>query len=220
MRIISKFKDYYDSASSFGVDLECVFNRIPSEIVHPIGEVGYDDPLIVMSHHFLDTSQIFVLGYCGGLIPFIKFYDTDKKQDLFFYDIDEFSNFYEKLDKKKKRYSSFRDIKKIKTFFQEIKTNSLFENLFFKYHTPIFLITSIKKNSNDLNYHLNIENNPNLKSINFQKIKDANSVFQDIFQYLSGVLGNIEKDTVHIEDKYKIQQHGFDTKYGFRKRKI
>ena len=34
--------------------------------------------------------------------------------------------------------------------------------------------------------------------------------------FISGVLGNKEKEIVQVEDKYKIAQHGFD-KWSFRK---
>lgn len=37
--------------------------------------------------------------------------------------------------------------------------------------------------------------------------------------YQFGVIGCQEKDIVEISDKHRIAGKGFDTKYGFRKRK-
>ena len=61
--------------------------------------------------------------------------------------------------------------------------------------------------------------NPNLKEVNFQKVKDAYQCYQEIEQYLNGVLGNIERDDDNRTDIEKVRSHGFDDKYGFRTRK-
>jgi hypothetical protein len=60
--------------------------------------------------------------------------------------------------------------------------------------------------------------NPNLKEIGFDRIKDAYTAFQDISMYLSNIL--IEQKPVEkIDDKHRIEQHGFDLKESFRKTK-
>lgn len=55
--------------------------------------------------------------------------------------------------------------------------------------------------------------------IQFCKIKDAFLTYQDIDMYINGVLTNPQNPPVTVSDDEKIKKHGFDTKYGFRKRK-
>jgi hypothetical protein len=58
--------------------------------------------------------------------------------------------------------------------------------------------------------------NPSLRAIDFYKVFDAFSTFQELEMYLGGVLPKPGAMMVNIEDKYRIPQHGFD-KWSFRK---
>lgn len=61
--------------------------------------------------------------------------------------------------------------------------------------------------------------NPRLANYEFQRVLDGYTAFQELEQWIGGVLGqNPAPD--EIEDKYKIQQHGFDNKWSFRKHKL
>jgi len=55
-----------------------------------------------------------------------------------------------------------------------------------------------------------------LKDFSFFKQKEPTIAFQEIYMYLAGVLGNKENPTIQIDDKVKLQQHGFDN-YSFKK---
>ncbi|HMS68722.1 MAG TPA: hypothetical protein PKD18_11310 [Saprospiraceae bacterium] len=88
---------------------------------------------------------------------------------------------------------------------------------------PAYLFSEDKMRS--INWHIAKSNlgtevivNPNLKELNFQLIVDAYTCYQDIQQYISGVLGNCEDIKNNSTDLEKIRQHGFDEKYGFRTR--
>ena len=59
--------------------------------------------------------------------------------------------------------------------------------------------------------------NPKLADFEFWKIKDPFTAFQEIQQYISGVLGTDINEPVVTEDKYKIIAAGFDLKSSFRK---
>ncbi len=47
---------------------------------------------------------------------------------------------------------------------------------------------------------------------------DAYSAFQTLNQWISGTLTYPPNIMLEIEDKYKVESHGFDSKYGFRTR--
>ena len=48
------------------------------------------------------------------------------------------------------------------------------------------------------------------------RIKNSYSAFQDIYMYISGVLGNTEKNMVQISDKDMLYKRGFN-KWSFKK---
>lgn len=60
--------------------------------------------------------------------------------------------------------------------------------------------------------------NPRLKDYGFDRIKDGVAAFQEISMYLSNILVE-QKETVVIEDRLRVEQHGFDLKTSFRKPK-
>lgn len=59
--------------------------------------------------------------------------------------------------------------------------------------------------------------NPKLANWEFWKVKDPFTAFQEIQQYISGVIGTGGNEPVATDDKYKILSHGFDLKTSFRK---
>lgn len=64
-----------------------------------------------------------------------------------------------------------------------------------------------------------IEFNGELKKVEFYKCMDAFTIFQELSMYVDGCLTSPGNQMIEIEDKYKIEGHGFDTTYGFRTRK-
>ena len=59
--------------------------------------------------------------------------------------------------------------------------------------------------------------NPCLKDLGAVIVSNPFDTFQNIAMYLGGVLGNEAAPMVAIEDKYRIESHGYD-KWSFRKR--
>ena len=59
---------------------------------------------------------------------------------------------------------------------------------------------------------------PVLKDYNFQKVLDPFTAYQELDQWIGGVLGQ-NPQPEEVADKYKIQQHGYD-KWSFRKHKL
>lgn len=58
--------------------------------------------------------------------------------------------------------------------------------------------------------------NPQLQSYQFYKAVDCVTAYQEIDMWISGTLAFPQNVVIEIEDKYKIQEHGFD-KWSFRK---
>lgn len=230
--IDKKNKDYYDSImGTVGTDKTIVYDRkeiileeskeFPSFFRKKMKWDEYNPFYDIGSYHIkknvknYDTITPFIIGFCGKLHVGYKLI---KKSDLNSPEIVDFEY----------------DIKKIKPLIN-VKTwksnwddniNSILShdpiNIHRKFNTPIFLF--------DLNYNNVIINryrlggnkykfivNPMLKNYQFYKIFDTYTTFQEIQMFISGVLGNNEKNIIEIDDKHKIEQHGFDLKWSFRK---
>jgi len=59
--------------------------------------------------------------------------------------------------------------------------------------------------------------NPKLKDMQFYKVKDAFTTFQDLSMFISGVMGGQAPPMVPISDQIRKEKHGFD-EWSFRKK--
>ena len=75
--------------------------------------------------------------------------------------------------------------------------------VFFEYKVPIWVCNFNAS-------HLNGTLNPKLKDHRFDRIKDSFTAFQEISMYLQ--YSYRQKEVAEIEDKFRIEQHGFDLK--------
>lgn len=239
MYIISKHKDYYDGVSqTMGIDKTIVFERHQKTLEDsknfpkPFNNERrrwYDiGPFYELSRFNIDKKHKkkysdvspFIIGFCGKLYigwKFIKKCENGEKNINFdiIYDLNIVKKYIEE-----------------KTFFNNID-NVIGEilsydpiNVFREINAPYFVFDSeidVKTimNGNNNTVRLNIGKkkftiNPILKEYEFYKVFDSYTAFQEIQMFITGVLGNKEKEIIEIEDKYKIKQHGFN-KWSFRK---
>ena len=61
--------------------------------------------------------------------------------------------------------------------------------------------------------------NPRLTDIDFITVLEPSSIFQELDIYISGTLTYPQNSMVEVSNEQKVIKHGFDPKYGFRKRK-
>jgi hypothetical protein len=238
MRIISQFKDYYDSAASYGQDMETIFNRVRSVVSYDPNALNKFDHKTKRKTIYKHTRDInkngytydcskLVLGFCGKIIPFVKVskreagnYMDAATEDVF-YSHDEFIAYLKKEDLKENSFEERFWYSKDGDFWGKNDWSYLVD-LFRLHKTPIFLYGNVDDllthdEKHDLKKYFNLIINPKLKEIKYQAEMDAATTFQEVFMYIAGVLGSVEKEMINISDKDKIKQHGFDPKYGFRK---
>lgn len=226
MKIISKYKDYYDSALAYGSDEELVYLRKKSKIafaslsdpvrdrltklrcnlphisLHISGErySGYDN-----------MSAPFLLGVCGKIYPVVCL--TLKGVDTFAYSYEDVMSFLRK-HKLQKELEDFEDARSwlwnssddLRSFFS-IKFEALGE-VFINNKVPLFQVTFNEGLAGPTSCEIVL--NPQLKSCEFYKKLDAYTVFQDIGMYLDGVLGVTAPDMVGIDDLVMRGKKGFD----------
>lgn len=234
-------KDYYDSSMGIdGIDKTIVYERheevfsrhegnyyMPDEIhkiFYPKSKYHNDYHFELIKKHPDDFFNMFVVGFCGKFYFGMKFYETPKNyksyttnteiKEFITFDTDVMKNHI----KDKRGYASkMKDHAKLDELVIQIK-NIKTQDTFRKFNTPVFVYrfgdgycrTSCAYQESQFIV------NPCLKDYDFYRIFDSFTCFQEISMYISGVLGNREKDIIEVADKYKIAQHGFD-KWSFRR---
>jgi len=219
MLISSRFHDYYDSAIGMGIDKTCVYDRKTSSTK----ERG--------TYHWFHGQRTkarqHLIGFCGKLYPVVEIEYKESCASEYYYNRKDLEATDWAKNQSKNKYKYFGDFdvdndKGRKNFFENTDY-SKFEKYFSDNKCPVFILEDVRKrwgwsarkhSEGDLNYH-RLVLNPQLKPIKFMRIKDPYTAFQDIFMYISGVIGNTEKDTVGIDDKHMLKQKGFD-KWSFK----
>ena len=235
MYIISKTKDYYDGVvGTVGVDKTIVYERetIINEDPHTFIEPFFPKKIWDRRdrspfRHILsgypvekgskyDNTSYFIVGFCGKLYIGWKFYQ-EIKDNHSYPELDTFITYDLEFIKKQlvhKNWSSnlLDDIDYILSY----NSLEMFRNL----KIPIFIHDSDYNRTDIRRYRCNevFITNPTLKDYEFYKVMDSFTAFQEIQMFIGGVLGTGEKEIVEVEDKYKIDQHGFN-KFSFRRDK-
>jgi hypothetical protein len=232
MKIISNFKDYYDSVGRYGFDESIKYIRRTESIevltkdyfgpdtFHTRGwnNLGkHNKKFEAQSLHQCGIGDIsgrsYILGFCGSLYKCISLETIDtfkKKLTGIFYDKSSLKDWVSLLRDSKYKILG-RDI--VEIFNVPIEYESRIKEIFFKYKTPIFILTQSIIDSGG-SHTLTI--NPSLKNFKFFQIKDPYSAFQEIQQYISGVLGVNVNPMATISNDSMIVKKGFDLKTSFR----
>ena len=215
MRLQTDFHDYYDNAVGYGIDENVFYSRFTKKV-----EILVKSPF---DHAGVNGG---LLGFCGTIYPFVLFVKYEKSEivDRYCaYNLEEyqkksdewrsdgfhfsrgFAERYRKIQSKRRDSEEMR----AKRFFVDWSSQS--NDIFLKFKVPIWTVMLSRISSEGLI-------NPRLKDYGFDRIKDSFTAFQEISMYLSNILVE-QKEVAVIEDKYRIEQHGFDLKKSFRKNK-
>lgn len=236
MHIVSKFRDYYDSASVYGIDKTCIYLREEKSLEIP--GVGWRENAYVMNgdkrlplgkfpHADLRRSDAYgyefhkiVVGFCGELFPVIKV--SKKARDPYRLDL-QYECFYDLASLRD--YMAFEGIASTSpTWYSwtsdrfDVDSNQGMANFFnpdtWKFLEPVF--HTFRVPVFDISWKkLNL--NPCLKSLGFMQAKDCATAFQEIHMYLSGVLGAPLPPKEKIDDKVMAASKGHDGAYSFKK---
>lgn len=208
MLIVSEFHDYYDTAIAHGVDKTVVYRR-----EHKV--IGKDPsyPQIITDVKRRNWhSRTFVVGFAGNLYPGVWIERAAGSDDQVFYSLDDFERWLADVGAEVREDKWFwrgsTDLlhsQVRRNHFDAAKHKGLLK-IFTDHRTPIFLWRRDQ-----------VVINPTLKEWKFQKVKDPFTAFQDIYMFISGVLGVDARETVQISDKDLASKRGHDGKYSFRK---
>lgn len=224
MRIISSFRDYYDSVQSLGQD-DLVYLREERKVV---AELDFDsvrsfwDSVIGYRHR--------IIGFCGRIYSLIifdpqKLSGSENVPDKYnCYTIDDIDLCLETYGKKKAKQeyydrcgygrskSSLRsDFVENFNYFNTSQMQHRFVGYFTQFASPIFTVRRLK--GNDVEFTINAA----LAKYDFVRVKDVYTAFQDVSMFV-GNIATPEKPIPTIDDKTMASIKGFD-KFSFRKEK-
>jgi hypothetical protein len=152
--------------------------------------------------------ETFIVGFCGRLYPAVYTWDRPANAEhCYIYEPKELLEFG------KKHYGHWSR----ESFDEAVNLSGVqHDSIFLKVDAPIFTIEEVCELEESYCAHWLITNTW-LKAVEFFKVVDAFTAFQEIAMYLSNQL--VKHDEVlEVADKYKIAQHGYD-KHSFRKEK-
>jgi hypothetical protein len=173
MKLISDFKDYYDGCLSLDVeDQDTTYLRNRKKYVEKSFTLR-SLPYRISSP--IDTS-LKILGFCGDIYPIIARKTYGDPPEFFYISI---ANHAEEFLKKYCNNAYYNFYMHTPNQVQEVVEycQKTLKNMFKELGAPVFLYEVYASESD-------ITVNPTLKDINFQKIKDPYTAFQDIRMYL------------------------------------
>ena len=235
MRIVSKFKDYYDSALAYGHDETLTYVRKQEEV--PFNDESIEKALNICpsfrDSHYRCTP--FLVGFCGKFYFGMKAeYSSTWSRDFekTFYAANTVDAYTRVIKDRGLRKSEMLYLKnagfiwshgkkrltildRYEKYFSQIMPDD--DDLFFTFGTPIFLIRKAC-HLDSVPTQLILKTNPCLKDFMFFHVEDSFTTFQEIDMYLGGVLGTAHPPMVQISDIDMKQKKGFGHKYAFKKR--
>lgn len=229
MKLISKFRDYYDGVTHQYRDEHILYIREQKEI--EFARADFEKlPYVSEAHHYSnylvsETRAEFlisfrIMGFCGKLYPFVAVKERFTDNRYFFYSFHSFNDFVTSakltLDHgiKRWRWSKGYDTTYLSEYVKFFNNRDHYTNLEAKFHelnAPCFLYRE------GANQNRKIITNPMLKKFGFAKLKDPYSAHQELYQFVGGYLNQPERPMVEISDKDKIHKHGFD-EWSFRQK--
>ena len=217
MRIISKFKDYYDIGLSYGVDPNITYVR-KTDVITTDSAESYEEAVREYSKCWYTptytTTNIMhiIVGFCGEIYPY--WLVTESSNINFVRTVDVLKQYID-LQKAPSYYYVREDCES----FLELKKSQSLKSLFTELNVPIFLFYTKRTQNKRYGYWSNTaiaKTNPYLRPMLFQKIKSPYDAFQELSQYVGGVLHAQENTIVDVSDNDMLVKKGFN-KWSFKK---
>ena len=240
MRIISKFHDYYDGVMRHGMDKDTVFVRNTEPILNERSLIKFEESLDASKANWylnpkeINKKAVYLSGgcmllFCGKLYyaPIITSFDIksgrlqlDSSETTYYWDKDDIDRYIGDEGRFFNRKSEFKPI------WNDINDNTNISktvlDLHFTYSSPIimstFAYTYRTREYKLTNIVAERVINPKLSDVGFVKKMGPYEAFQEIYVFVSGVMGGRSPKIIEISDEIRIAKHGFDSK-SFRKDK-
>lgn len=207
MRIISKFKDYYDIGMGYHDDNVVYVRNSRIEYVPPAPDFYATLWMRLVQH------KLFLCGKEYGFIESIKdstrniIHSKQTYKELYENEVDE----YHSIFSRNLINGVYR--KGINGVYRKEDTS----NINLKYNSPIVFFSGENILKDDVKCRAVIVN-PSLRDLEFVKCVDPYTIYQEIEMYISNVLCPKEKNNISVSDDVMLKSKGFYEK-SFKHRK-
>jgi hypothetical protein len=228
MRIISDFHDYYDVVQAAGQDQSLIYFRKPEE-----EEVSnYSLPVIEWSVWASDRKRIQIqehsIGFCGKVYPAILLTQVTSNKSALCYNLLEVDAFIESNYRKREvqeyraktkrpwRYSWQSNLRRevYESFFTQCAAKKdAFAEMFVEKQCPVWIGTVLERAWRRCTGKITY--NGSLKELEFFRLCDTYTAFQEIAMFLGGLAVPL-KQIPEVPDKIVVGIKGFD-EWSFRK---
>jgi len=207
VRVIDKERDYYDIGQGLGYDATVTYVRARKEIDHNgwygndiyVGFCGEIYHGLYLSHYYrFPSTRVVTPAYCYSIE------DVDRWVDEHYDDKDK-DWYYSKPGAKCRGGTMLR--KEREGFFEK-RGFEHYKALFAEHNAPIFVVDNSQRK---------VFINPLLRPYQFQKVKEPYIAYQEIEQYVGGVLLSPVSPIPEVPNDVMVEIKGFDPKWGFRK---
>lgn len=216
MRIISKFKDYYDCMQGYYRD-DMVYIRNKNEEKIEGSEYRQEYEYFGSRYHHLNKLinnwmyRFINIWFCGKsykVYEIFKDRPSDDKRGQFCYHPDDFDKYFPNEAKELRKHFGHKPTNHALPWYERpLNTDASIDEIMVKRKTPIIV-----------NYPKKIVYDACLKDVNFQRMFPPALAYQELMMYLGSVLAAPEKPIPVIDDVTMAEAKGFN-KYSFRKDK-
>jgi hypothetical protein len=245
MRIISQFHDYYDGCMAHGFDPKCIYKRdikeFEGEKVFP-APIFLKDRLQASRPNSWKERRLHwsnkqyhhgMIWFCGHVYPYIELNGPLKSSEvcatheaIYCYDVNQVEDAIMCYGTKEEksvfelRGRSFRHRKgrTMKELFQQFFMNNSIPAGFSREEVVSTLcklgVPCLKL---DMPYRPTIIFNPKSTDVQFYRVMNTFTAYQELSMFISGVMGGQAPPMVPISDKVRLEKHGFD-EWSFRKK--
>ena len=238
MRIISNFKDYYDSCLAYGSDKSLIYTR--KEKKQNLNKVySYSNDLFYQSdgdkgQEYVSEIKRFMVGFCGNLYPALHVVTRigpsesfcvesgNRSKSFIVYSVEEFKELFPGFYNRERTWRIHGDYKgeidlwlndsswSIWGCVKKIEVEA-YKKLFIDRKIPIFRVDQYKQTE--------ITENCNLQGCGFHKVLDAFQTFQEISMYVADSLCDKEDPEMPVgNDVIVARSKGYDD-FSFRQDK-
>lgn len=225
MRIISKFKDYYDCGMAYGCDPQIVYVRETKEIPQK-GWPFYIRRNGIFRNTFRLDFTDFVIGFAGEVFRGMELKSHSESKAKVCYSVEDIDAFLAELKISKKEMKEWTERRKgwkniIRSSVREcydswfkwgnpnvycdVPAKEACLKYFDEYNVPVFIYRP----------YIDMTLNPNLSLLEFYRCLDSYTAYQELSMYMSNVAFPDKPNPV-ISDELKAQSKGYD-KWSFRK---